>query len=170
MDIDLKIFKTIYSLSSASKFFDACIRFISGPFSYVVLPALFLVYVCTFAKNKMYFFALTTLSAISAWLIANMLKMAVMRLRPFESLSQIIPLTRPDGYSFPSQHSTVFATLTVIAFHLDVRFGYVMLFLTLLIGFSRIVAGVHYPLDVIAGFILGGIVGYSFVFFFKKYV
>jgi undecaprenyl-diphosphatase len=38
----------------------------------------------------------------------------------------------------------------------------------LLIGFSQVYIGVHFPLDVVFGFILGGMVGGMGIYIFKR--
>jgi undecaprenyl-diphosphatase len=64
----------------------------------------------------------------------------------------------PSTSSFPSGHtSTSFACAYVIS-RLAPRLTAFVFVLAALIGFSRIYVGVHYPLDVLAGAVLGLVV------------
>ena len=68
----------------------------------------------------------------------------------------------PHGYAFPSGHaSRAFALATVLSAKYPKK-GVLFFVTAATIGFSRIYIGVHYPLDVIAGAILG--VSISLVF------
>jgi undecaprenyl-diphosphatase len=61
----------------------------------------------------------------------------------------------PATYSFPSGHATVsFACATVLALAVP-RLRVPLYALATLIAFSRVYVGVHYPLDVLAGAVLG---------------
>ena len=61
----------------------------------------------------------------------------------------------PATYSFPSGHATVsFACATVLALAVP-RLRVPLFVLAALISFSRVYVGVHYPLDVLAGAVLG---------------
>lgn len=64
----------------------------------------------------------------------------------------------PATYSFPSGHATVsFACATVLALAVP-RLAVPLFALATLISFSRVYVGVHYPLDVLAGAVLGLVV------------
>ncbi len=98
----------------------------------------------------------------------HLLKMWLQRPRPFIADPTIHPLTTAAGYSFPSGHATAAMALggALIFLARKLRRNYVrwlgrlLLALTILaIGLSRIYVQVHYPTDVLAGYLiaLGGL-------------
>ena len=99
----------------------------------------------------------------TAWLttsfVNTLLKYAVQRDRPPTVILDPEPLMEvPTTSSFPSGHtSTSFACAYVIS-RLAPRLTVFVYVLAALIGFSRIYVGVHYPLDVLAGAVLGLVV------------
>jgi undecaprenyl-diphosphatase len=68
----------------------------------------------------------------------------------------------PISYSFPSGHATViFAAMTTLSLHYKNRKLTVLsMFFGLLVSVSRVMLGVHEPLDVIAGSIIGIVSGF----------
>ena len=84
------------------------------------------------------------------------LKLAVERDRP--PVSRPVPeplLESPATFSFPSGHATVaFASATVLALAVP-RLRWPLYGLAVLIAWSRVYVGVHYPGDVLAGEVLG---------------
>ncbi len=67
----------------------------------------------------------------------------------------------PPTHSFPSGHATVaFACATVLAMAVP-RLAVPLYVLAALIGFSRVYVGVHYPLDVLAGALLGVAIAFA---------
>ncbi|WP_305095858.1 phosphatase PAP2 family protein [Croceibacterium aestuarii] len=110
---------------------------------------------------------LFALTVVGAWLVESAIKGLVGRARP-----EIVPhLTEAGGASFPSGHSfnsavvyiamaLAFATLSA---RQSVRFTVIgaALVVSLLIAWTRVWLGVHFPSDVIAGW-LGG-AGWAFL-------
>jgi undecaprenyl-diphosphatase len=84
------------------------------------------------------------------------LKQTLVRERPFASHFQVKPVAKPlDRYSFPSGH-----TMHAVAFlvQLAVYFPSVMWLMLpfgLAVAMSRVVLGLHYPSDVLAGALVG---------------
>ena len=61
------------------------------------------------------------------------------------------------GYSFPSNHAANNMALAVMMSFFIPKLRPVFLAWAILIGFSRVYVGVHYPFDVLGGFTLGAI-------------
>ena len=97
------------------------------------------------------------LAILLAALIADaILKPIVGRARPFMVARDVAVIdTRPSSSSFPSGHAaTSFAGAAVLA--LAWPAGRAALWaLALLVAFSRVYVGVHYPLDIAAGALVG---------------
>lgn len=109
------------------------------------------------------------LTALALGLIVGnlLIKPWAARPRPFltdPSLITLIP--PPDGFSFPSGHTlSSFAAATACFFYFR-KSGAACYVLAALIGFSRLYFCVHYPTDVLAGAVLGillGVAGAVFV-------
>lgn len=100
-------------------------------------------------------------AVIVPWSATALLKILVHAPRPFVTLAGVHPLVVESPFtSFPSGHATVFFALatTVHLFHRGLgRFFFAC---AGLIAVSRVVSGVHYPLDVL----VGAAIGISFAF------
>lgn len=95
-------------------------------------------------------------------LIVNLLvKPIVARARPFTVNTSIdLLISAPTDYSFPSGHTCAsFACVFALFFNHDKLWKPAALLATL-IAISRLYLYVHYPTDVLAGFIFGLIFGY----------
>lgn len=92
-------------------------------------------------------------------LIIDFLKNIIARQRPFMVMNQDILIPPPSSYSFPSGHTTIsFAAAMILHFYFP-RLRIYIWTLAGLISISRIYVGVHYPFDVLAGIILGIVIG-----------
>ena len=109
-----------------------------------------------------------SLSVLIAWFFALILKIVIHTPRPFISLHNIVPLLRPTDFSFPSGHSAFFMALAVAIFLCHKKAGYLFFIFALIIGISRIIIGVHYPLDILGGYLFGGLISYLLIKSFKK--
>lgn len=86
--------------------------------------------------------------------------------RPYETwhITPLIP-KNTKGHSFPSRHVFSATIISMAALRLNLALGIFFLILSLLIAFCRVLGGVHYPRDVIAGYLIGIICG-LFLFLF----
>ena len=116
-------------------------------------------------KWKEVFFV--SLSVFLAWLSSILLKIIFHSPRPFIEFPNIIPLFRPTDYAFPSGHSTFFMAVAVAILLYHKKIGYIFIIFAILIGVSRVIAGVHFPVDIIGGYILGFLISYFLIKSFK---
>lgn len=100
------------------------------------------------------------LTAVLAWPIFNKLFAHFVWARPRPYLAgglnvRELVFHRPD-YSFPSDHATLLAALAVTAWLLGLKkLGWTFTIIGTIIVLSRIMVGVHFPLDIVAGIIVG---------------
>ncbi len=88
------------------------------------------------------------------------LKNLVTRERPCwinNSIQMLVAV--PQDYSFPSGHTLSSFVAAVVIMHADKKLGITAYIIASLIAFSRLYLYVHFPTDVIAGILLGTIIG-----------
>ena len=94
---------------------------------------------------------------ITAVLVMTM-KFTIRRQRPEGELGQIY--RRTDPHSFPSGHAARAMMLGVMALGLGPSwFGLILIIWAPLVGLARVSMGVHYLSDILAGWIIGGVMG-----------
>ena len=96
------------------------------------------------------------IASIVAWVLSQIVKDIMPALRPFK-INGYPPLTliTPGDSSFPSVHAALaFAIATSIWFH-DKKVGAIYIISASFIALGRVLTNVHYPVDVIAGAIVG---------------
>jgi undecaprenyl-diphosphatase len=156
-------------LTAIMKFF----TFIGSTLSIVVLALLVLFFLYKVFKHRS-----ELVLFIAVLLGSNIL---------FLSLKLFFHRARPDfhrlievgGYSFPSGHATnaftLYGLLTFLLWrHIPARWGRTVLILLsitmiIAIGMSRIYLGVHYPTDVISGYLAGGFWLTIAIWFYQRY-
>lgn len=126
-------------------------------------------------KGQVLYFLLLVLAMGAADLSCNAIKHGVGRVRPEHSVAGAyyqdsgVWLRRPadfqpvkeQGTSFPSAHAANTAALAVLAMMLWPRVRKGLWALPVLVGWSRLYLGKHFPSDVLAGWLLGAAIGYA---------
>lgn len=120
--------------------------------SYALLALLILYFV--FKKDKT-IVLLMIIAVIASSAAASVLKNAVARERPYQTLEIRQLVEEDDNRSFPSNHAQLSFILSAIVFPFRRRFGLVLFLLSTVMGIGRIYVGVHYPSDVLGGAVIG---------------
>lgn len=161
-----------------SPFFDSLMWLISARFYWAPFYALIIFFI--FRENKWY--GVLTLVFIALAITctdqgSDFIKALVMRPRPTHQPSlagmlHIVHHYRGGHYGFVSSHaSNSFSTLAFLTMFFRKKYKWLRVAIwiwALLIIYSRVYVGVHYPGDVICGAIFGYLVGRIIFFFYQK--
>lgn len=107
---------------------------------------------------------LMTGAGLTCTITYKLLKRWLIRERPFISFPSINCGTPPlDRYSFPSGHTLHAVCFNTVLAMTAPEMAWLLLPFTLSVAASRVVLGLHYPSDVAAGALIGGVLGLASV-------
>lgn len=179
IQIDKSAFIAINNGMSNS-FFDWLCPILRNQSTWYLLYAFFLYFIIRLYKKESWkiFLGIALMILCSDQFSANLVKNTFQRLRPCAepSLSGITHhlIASCNGFSFISAHATNhFAIAIFISFFLKSYGRFllpILIIWALSIAFSQVYVGVHYPLDVIVGAIVGSLFGFAFSKYTNKYI
>lgn len=102
---------------------------------------------------------MVALSVLLTWLAITGIKILVAFPRPFKTIPSLhVLISLPTDYSFPSGHAALTMALATAVYMYRKRLGELLFAFAFVVGLARIYVGVHYPLDVGVGFLIGFII------------
>lgn len=142
-----------------------------GSWRQVVIILSFVLLILFWKKQSFFALFLVLVNSLSPFL-NTFLKNMFHRPRPIEN-----PYILYDSFSFPSGHATssivLFSTLCFLMYHLHSNkfkpFAFFSIIMVGLIGFSRVYLGVHYPTDIIGGYLIGSMWLMLSIFIFNNF-
>lgn len=135
-----------------SHFFAVISRLGNGVFWYCLMLALPLIYGVTALRTVLHMLVV----AVIALIIYKWLKQGTRRIRPYSyhhDILQNVPAL--DQFSFPSGHTMHAVGFTTVLLHYYPEWALLLIPFTILVGLSRLILGLHYPSDVLIGFLIG---------------
>ncbi|GIO31422.1 undecaprenyl-diphosphatase [Paenibacillus sp. VCA1] len=151
---DYSLFSWINDAAGSHPAIDAIMRFLSKDAEYLFYLAV-IVYCFTRKGKDRGMVVQALVSACLAFGIGFVLSHLFYRDRPFVTHHVHQMIEHAANASFPSDHSIGSFVIAFSIFLCRKKDGVFWLILAVLIGFSRIWNGVHYPTDVISGAIIG---------------
>ena len=102
----------------------------------------------------------------SGFVILSLLRKKINAPRPYE-VWEIVPLLDRDspGQSMPSRHVFSATIISMACLHASLSVGVILLVFSALLGLVRVLGGVHFPKDVVVGYICGLVWGVLFFLF-----
>lgn len=169
---DLALLRFI-NLSLANPFFDWLMPLASG--STLLWPAVAAVAALALwrggRKGRVFIVVFALVAATGDPLLCNNLKKAIQRPRPFVEHADIVTrVGRGGSYAMPSGHSFNWGLIVAVSGLFYRRALWVAVPLGFLVGFSRLYNGVHYPSDVLAGWLLGALYATALVLLLDRLV
>lgn len=178
-----KIFYYFFSFAHQSLLGDQIIIFLANGFSVLLMLSgvLYVMYhnegkfspiqnyeVFSIRMKEIFVFCST---GIFSWFTVSFLKTVFSTPRPYEILD-IIPLfTYGSMDSFPSGHAAVFGALMFGLLFLHRSFGSILFaLLSVVVLIARIVSGIHFPIDIIGGVLIGFLIAYFFHRLFRPII
>jgi undecaprenyl-diphosphatase len=99
------------------------------------------------------------LAGLSGTLLYKWLKGKTLRPRPYEVHQDIWLTGKPlDRFSFPSGHTLHAVAFCCVALVYYPTLAWLLVPFTVMVGMSRVILGLHYPSDVLAGAVIGGFI------------
>lgn len=178
-NINEQLFLFINGAAGNYSFLDRLFLFITDPFVYILI-ALVLTWFFIISPfrikdplKRLKAFGgagLLSISLAFTFFITQIIKTAVGYPRPFQVLQNVNSLSLHGNFdSFPSAHSAFVFCIAMFVYYYSKSTGIILFALATLVAISRIFVGVHFPLDVIVGALIGVIVPWAIISVFKRY-
>ena len=162
----MKLFQLINGFVGVAPFVDRIAQWIVSDYLMPIALALALIFMWFAERDREIrvqrqlgvFVALTSM-ALSSWAVF-ILNMFYFRPRPFVNADVALLFYKPTDSSFPSNAAAAVFGLAFGIWGVNRRLGYIAIVAASLYGLARVYAGVHYPLDILAGAAIAAAVTY----------
>lgn len=171
-ELDVAFFESV-NAGLGSKSFDGFMRFLSDEKLWVACSVILLVYAIARKSSiiSKYLAVLGIAVFISDMVSFRILKPLFERKRPCYQLEHVRLVSDSCGseFGFPSNHAANGFAMAM-SLHLYTRRRWAISFypIAIVVGFTRVYLGVHFPFDVLFGFLVGLISGYCAVKIFGR--
>lgn len=171
---NLWLFAAVHQFAGQFVILDYLAIFFAQYIQYVITVwfAVMLVYPPSQFRNRTLVLVATLAACIARLLVKPGILLFIAEPRPFVYL-HFIPLVTVSAsenmQAFPSGHALFFFALAMTTFLYHRPYGLLLFLVAVLMGLARIFTGVHWPLDIVWGALLGMLTGYVTYKVFKYY-
>ena len=158
------IFYFLNNLALQNEWLDVLIIFLANWLIWWLVAGVIILFILKKISLRHLFQIFTV--AFFAWIISKLIKYSYFSPRPFASLAEVKTLlVHGLNDSLPSGHTTfAFALATALSFYTNHKISILFFVGASLIGLSRVIAGIHWPADILAGVVIGITVTIIFLF------
>jgi undecaprenyl-diphosphatase len=165
MNFNIQLFYALNDIIGNAAWIDALVSFVAQYYIYVLMLIVAVVWYRDIYKGSFVDFWKNTKALVASFIGAEVLTEIIRHIythpRPLVALGAP-HLFEKTSNSFPSGHTTfMFALATAVYFFGHKKLAFMLYTSGLLIGIARVIAGVHYPYDILGGIVLGTLVGYA---------
>lgn len=153
------LFEYLFSFAHRNDILDGIIIFFAQYLTYILLLAVLLLLAQEHFKHRVFFSCEIVLSVVIArGIITETLRFFYDSPRPMDALG-LASLVPQSGNSFPSGHMMLLFAMLVAVYAMNRRAGIFFGLGAFVVGVARVAAGVHWPLDIVGGILIGWGVG-----------
>jgi len=170
LTIDVKVFYFI-NKTLHNPFFDLLMPFATDFDNWKIPILVFVIFLCIRYKKKgvVAIFCGVVAVGISDQLSSGILKPLTERERPCFELPDVrLLMLQVKSLSFPSSHAANITSVSLVFSYFFKKSVPVWITIVIIISYSRIYVGVHYPFDVLAGNLVGILSGIITIFIYKR--
>lgn len=153
---NVTLFFLIFNLNGASNSLDKLMIFGSEYLIYLMIILMIVLSIRKGIKNKKALLLALLAIPISVLLI-KAIHIFFVEQRPFVQYHLSPIIAQKTDASFPSRHATISAVIAFAYTYFKSKWAPLFLLLMLWVGSSRIFVGVHFPIDIIGGFVVAAI-------------
>lgn len=157
--MDASIFNLINQFALKWFWLDVLAIFLAEYFGYVLLFSLLLFLAIRFRKYFKMIIEVIISAILARFVIVELIRWIWQRPRPFVENNVNLLLTH-NASAFPSGHAAFFFAISTIIYLYNKKAGILFFIASFLICLARVFAGIHWPLDILAGAVVGILSGY----------
>ncbi|OGY56402.1 MAG: hypothetical protein A2Y84_01870 [Candidatus Colwellbacteria bacterium RBG_13_48_8] len=175
--LDQQAFNTLYSLAHKLPLLDGLFIFAAKYLFWLIIVAVFVSLFrkknwnnsLSVGKNRFQYFSLGLIAFLLSRAVAtNIIQSFFNSPRPFVALGIDPLVNHAAANSFPSGHMASLMPIVLTLFLINPKAGRWGIFLTLVVGLARVIAGLHWPSDILAGILIGSLSFWIIAFVFRR--
>lgn len=168
MNLDSFLFQQINSFSGKWLWFDALAIFFAQYFEYILILCLLLFLLKNFKKYWSMIIQAFGAAILARLVIVNFIRWLWPRPRPFVE-NNVNLLLSHNAASFPSGHAAFYFAISTVVYRYNKKAGIGFFIASFLISISRVICGIHWPSDILAGAVIGVLSGWLIILFSRKF-
>ncbi|MFL0198014.1 undecaprenyl-diphosphatase [Clostridium sp. WILCCON 0269] len=166
--MNMELFRLINNLANKNIVLDKIMIFFSKDVPYIFMAVITIVFIlgitkknCNYRKVAFNTFIITVINLILNFIIGGIYYVD----RPFVHNKVNLLLPHAVDASFPSDHATGTMSIALGLTKYNKLFGTMLTVISIIVGFSRVYVGHHYPMDIIGAYII--VFGTSYLYNLK---
>lgn len=155
--MNMELFRLINNLANKNTVLDKIMIFFSKDVPYIFMAVIAIVFIlgvtkknCDYRKVAFNTFIITVINLILSLIIGGIYYVD----RPFVHNKVNLLLPHAADASFPSDHATGTMSIALGLTKYNKLLGRILTVISIIVGFSRVYVGHHYPMDVIGAYII----------------
>ncbi|MED3561862.1 undecaprenyl-diphosphatase [Bacillus xiapuensis] len=153
--LNIEAFRAINDLGKNNSFLDHIAVFFAEYMLYFLILGMVVYWFTRKDKNRM-MIILAMISVVVAEVLGKIAGKFYSHFQPFAVLPHVNKLiNHAIDNSFPSDHSIIFFSICFLFLLVRKKEGWLWILLACLVAVSRVMVGVHYPVDILTGALIG---------------